>query len=124
MMTKQRRENEAQRLVNATMALLKEDDYLKSRNERKRLAGLYKEYMALSSNFPQMGASKMIPAKLEKKVSASCGSCVKPAQMRLHIRAAIKYCRDYSALLQSVILADQKAEKKTVHELTPTKDEN
>jgi len=32
-MTKQRRENEAQRLVNATMALLKEDDYLKSRNE-------------------------------------------------------------------------------------------
>ncbi len=73
-MTKQRRINEAQRLVNATMAMLKEDDYLKSRNERKRLAGLYKEYLALSSNFPQLPGNKLTATKLEKKVSASCGS--------------------------------------------------
>ena len=124
MMTKQRRINEAQRLVNATMVLLKEDDYLKSRNERKRLAGLYKEYLALSSNFPQLPGNKLTATKLEKKVSASCGSCVKPQQMKMYIRTAMKFCRDYSALLQSEILSDPKAEKKTVHELRPTKDEN
>jgi len=124
MMTKQRRINEAQRLVNATMALLKEDDYLKSRNERKRLAGIYKEFMALSSNFPQLPGNKMIASKLEKKISASCGSCVKPAQMKIYVRTAMKYCRDYAAKLENEILSEQKPEKKTVHELRPTKDEN
>lgn len=119
-MTKERRENESKRLYNLSTSLKDNSVYLQSRAERRVLAGIYKQFMHLNTNFPQMPANKVIPTKLEKKVSASCGACEKPQNMKLYISSAITFITKYGQLLYKEVLSEAPQEKKSVHDLRPT----
>lgn len=119
-MTKQRKINIAERLIQIAENLLESEVYFKSKVRRNDLAGYYKEFLYLDSNFPSLPGSRDVADKLQKRISKSCPACVTPQNMKIYIMSAITYIEKYGELLK-VMIEEIDNPPLSVHDLTPRK---
>lgn len=118
-MTKQRKINVAERLIQVSKNLLDPDTYLKNRKRRDDLAGYYKEFISLGGQFPQLPGSRSVATQLQKRVSSSCPACVSEYNMKLYIESAISFIVSYGKKLEEMV-EHLDSPKKSVHDLKPT----
>lgn len=113
---------QGERLLEKIDALLGVQDYLDSKAKRETLSSIYLQALNLGSDYPPrpLTMNLVTASELNKKVSTWCGTCVRPAVMRKHIKSAKNQLIEYASLLRPWVMDTEYTNlSKDVHDLRP-----